>query len=177
MPHSMSCLCLMIQHSRNWPPAKSVSSCILQTLYLQIITYSVHQVRMLSQLCTVSLVGRNREYVYSFIAWHLSVKLVEFYYPSQDWDFFQLKIKLPEMPTAVHEKQSLLCTFLSGGELFGRWREDITVMGQSWNAFELLFGRRCFLPSLGVSLNENSDKTSVFVLMFWVFSLLSLHHI
>lgn len=39
---------------------------------------------MLSQLCTVSLVGGNREYVYIFIAWRFSVKLVEFYYPSQD---------------------------------------------------------------------------------------------
>lgn len=91
MPHSMSCLCLMIRHSRNWPPPNSVSSCILQTLHLQIITYSVHQVRMLSQLCTVSLIGGNREYVYIFIAWHLSVKLAEVYYPSQDWDFLDRK--------------------------------------------------------------------------------------
>lgn len=172
------CHWLMIQHSRNWSPAKSVSHCILQMLHLQITTNSIHRVRTLSQLCTVPLIGGNRKYVYSLIAWHLFLRLAEVHYPSKDCQIFRIENKTSrDANSSPWKADSLLCTFLSRGCVFGRWREDLTVMGQAQNLFELLSGRRCLLTSLGVSLNKNDDDNLVFVLMFLVIFLLSLHHI
>lgn len=64
--------------------SKIVSHCILQMLHLQLITNSIHQVIMLSQLCTVSLSGGDKKYVYKLIAWHLFLKSAEVHYPSKD---------------------------------------------------------------------------------------------